>query len=925
MEFLQTLNERVQASELLPWIILLPLLGAVINGVFGKGASKSLVTTVSVGSVFLSFLLALFCFGKLLGAEGPEEHVDTVYEWFRLSAPGGFGGTFEMPVRVRFVMDHLSGIMTVMITGIASLIHLYSTGYMGEDPGYRRFMTYLNLFTASMLILVLASNIPLMFVGWEGVGLCSYLLIGFWWENPTYAAAGKKAFVVNRIGDFGVLIGTFLIVSTVHSFEFTEINAAASELAATPMMIGGGPVGIGMATGAALFLFLGCTGKSAQLPLYVWLPDAMAGPTPVSALIHAATMVTSGIYLCCRLSPVFIHSEGAMITIALVGAATAFVAASIGLVQNQMKKILAYSTVSQLGFMFAAVGVGAFGAGFFHVFTHAFFKACLFLGAGSVMHAVHAHGDADIRYLGNMRKYMPRTHATFLISCLAIAGFPLTSGFFSKDEILLGALDSTHQLPAWVGWTVFSVLAVSAFMTAFYMFRLYFRTFWGEFKGGHPPAEGAHDADGDDHAHPEPHESEDAITLPLIVLAIGALLVGFLGLPHWVPVVGDYSWWGQWLSGHGEHIGPVATWAHLYPAVVEGGVEGEEHGLGFGPIAMTVGTLVGLGGMGLAYTWYYQGDGRVPAGLRAQFPAVHSFLMDKWRVDELYEFLFVGPLKWIAVVAANIDRIAVDGLLTKVPGLVAKGLGALVSRMQTGAIYVYTTGFAIGAFVLVWWFTYPHVALEVTSPESGTTFEMSASTGPGYEYRWDFDSDGEPDTEWTAEHATSHTYEDDAFFGLVLVIEQPDVGDGMEMPIGEDIVVDLEDSETQALPVDQLMIDWIDQSTIQEAGVAVAPTARLEITEEHGAEVVIARGSAALTVPGAEPTEDGEVHLRTGDTARIGLSTIRVAARARITLEVRNLFSNHTRVREDVVVALPTPLEHVASATASTRSSGGAR
>ncbi|MBN8611506.1 MAG: NADH-quinone oxidoreductase subunit L [Deltaproteobacteria bacterium] len=923
MEFLQTLNERVQASELLPWIILLPLLGAVINGVFGKGANKSLITTVSVGSVFLSFLLALFCFGKLLGAEGPEEHVDTVYEWFRLSAPGGFGGTFEMPVRVRFVMDHLSGIMTVMITGIASLIHLYSTGYMGEDPGYRRFMTYLNLFTASMLILVLASNIPLMFVGWEGVGLCSYLLIGFWWENPTYAAAGRKAFVVNRIGDFGVLIGTFLIVSTVHSFEFSEINAASAELAATPLMVGGGPVGIGIATGAALFLFLGCTGKSAQLPLYVWLPDAMAGPTPVSALIHAATMVTSGIYLCCRLSPVFIHSEGAMITIALVGAATAFIAASIGLVQNQIKKILAYSTVSQLGFMFAAVGVGAFSAGFFHVFTHAFFKACLFLGAGSVMHAVHAHGDADIRYLGNMRKYMPRTHATFLISCLAIAGFPLTSGFFSKDEILLGALDSTHHLPAWVGWTVFSVLAVSAFMTAFYMFRLYFRTFWGEFKGGHPPAEeGAHDAHGDDHAHAEPHESEDAITLPLIVLAVGALLVGFLGLPHWVPGLGEWSWWGHWLNGHGEHIGPVASWAHLYPVA-----EGAEHGLGFGPIAMAVGTLVGLGGIGLAYAWYYASDGTTPAGIRAQFPAVHSFLMDKWRVDELYEFVFIGPFKWIAVVAANIDRIAVDGLLTKVPGLIARGLGALVSRMQSGAIYAYTTGFAIGAFVLVWWFTYPHVELEVTAPDSGTTFEMSASTGPGYEYRWDFDSDGEPDTEWSGEHATSHTYENDAFFGLVLVIEAPDMGDSMELPMGEDLIVDLEEDETLGLPVDRLAIDWIDQSRIPEAGVAVAPTARLEISEEHGAEVVIVRGSAALVVSGTPSDAQGEeVRLRTGDTARIGLSTIRVAARARVTLEVKNLFGNHTRVREDVVVALPTPLEHVAVASPTVvGNSGGAR
>ncbi|MFO0713277.1 MAG: NADH-quinone oxidoreductase subunit L [Sandaracinus sp.] len=908
---MEGLNEYVQASELLPWIILLPLFGAMINGIFGKGASKTLITNVSVGSVFLSFLLALFCFGKLLGHEGPEEHVDTVYEWFRIAAPGGFGGSFEIPVRVRFVMDHLSGIMTVMVTGIASLIHLYSTGYMGEDPGYRRFMTYLNLFTASMLILVLASNIPLMFVGWEGVGLCSYLLIGFWWENPAYAAAGRKAFVVNRIGDFGVLMGTFLIVSTVHSFEFSEINAASAELASTPMLVGGSPLGIGIATGAALFLFLGCTGKSAQLPLYVWLPDAMAGPTPVSALIHAATMVTAGVYLTCRLSPVFLHSEGAMITIALVGAATAFVAASIGLVQNQMKKILAYSTVSQLGFMFAAVGVGAFSAGFFHVFTHAFFKACLFLGAGSVMHAVHAHGDADIRYLGNMRKYMPRTHATFLISCLAIAGFPLTSGFFSKDEILLGALDSTHHLPAWVGWTVFSVLSISAFMTAFYMFRLYFRTFWGEFKGGHPPAD-----DGHEHELVEPHESEDAITLPLVVLAVGALLVGFLGLPHWVPGLADFSWWGHFLNGHGEHLGPVAAWSHLYPAV-----EGEEHGLGFGPIAMSVGSLVGLGGIGLAYTWYYQGEGKVPAGLRAQMPALHSFLMDKWRVDELYEVVFLGPFKWIAVVAANIDRIAVDGLLTKVPGILARALGSLVSKIQNGAIYVYTTGFAVGAFGLLWWFTYPHVALEVTEPETGTTFEMSATEGPGYEYRWDFDSDGELDTEWSTESSASHTYGDDAFFGLVLVIEQPEMAEGMG-PSAEDILLPLEEGDHVALPVGQLGIDWIEESRVGESG-AMAPVVHLEIDDEHGAEVVISRGSASIVAAGQGEDPEADIRLRTGDTARLGMSTLRVAARARVTLEVKNLFGNHTRLTEDVVVAVPTPLEHVALAEGATV--GGAR
>jgi NADH-quinone oxidoreductase subunit L len=603
-----------------------------------------------------------------------------------------------------------------------------------------------------------------------------------------------------------------------------------------------------------------------------------------------------------------------MITIALVGSATAFMAASIGLVQNQMKKILAYSTVSQLGFMFAAVGVGAFSAGFFHVFTHAFFKACLFLGAGSVMHAVHAHGDADIRYLGNMRKYMPRTHATFLISCLAIAGFPLTSGFFSKDEILLGALDSTHHLPAWVGWTVFVTLAITAFMTAFYMFRLYFRTFHGEFKGGHPPDE--HHGDGHEHAeHAEPEESEDAITIPLIILAVGALLVGFLGLPHWVPGLAELSWWGHFLNGQGEHVGPVASWAHLAAAT-----EGEEpHGLGFGPIAMTVGTLVGLGGIGLAYNWYYQADGATPAGLRAQWPRLHAFLMDKWRVDELYDMTIVGPFKWVAVVAANIDRIAVDGLLTKVPGLIARLLGSVLSRLQSGAIYAYTTAFAVGAFGVVWWFTYPHVELEVTEPENGTAFAFQASTGPGYEYRWDFDSDGEPDTDWSTEPTARHTYGDDAFFGLVLVVEQPSL-QGMDAASAEDLVVELREGARVPIPVERLAIDWIDRGSVQ--GAVVAPSARLEVSAEHGAEVVLTRGSAAITVPGASESPGDEIRLHAGDTARLGLNTLRVAARARVTLEVRNLFGNRARERRDLIVAVPTPLEQVADAR---RAAGGSR
>ena len=508
---------------LLLLIILFPLGGAIINGLLGRRMPKALVTLVGVGSVAVSFGLAVASFIQLYGLQ--HEHgggtlAYHAYEWFSLKLPEGR----VVPVNVRFLMDSLSGVMTLVVTGVGGLIHLYSIGYMGDDPGYPRFMSFLNLFMASMLILVLGSSLPVMFVGWEGVGLCSYLLIGFWYENLDYAAAGRKAFVVNRIGDFGVLIGMFILVGVAGSFEFAEVNNAAMTGEFRPdfpfRVLGVAP---SLATVACVFLFLGCTGKSAQIPLYVWLPDAMAGPTPVSALIHAATMVTAGVYLCCRLSPLFITSDVAMSIIAVIGTLTALLAASIAVVQREMKKILAYSTVSQLGFMFAAVGVGAFSAGFFHVFTHAFFKACLFLGAGSVMHAVHAHGDADIFKLGGLKKLLPITRWTFLASCLAIAGFPLTSGFFSKDEILLGAAAQIYRpdamLVTYVGWFTLIGLTLAAVMTAFYMFRLYFLTFTGEYRSADQSGDHPYDA--------HPHESPPSMTIPLVVLGIGALLVGF--------------------------------------------------------------------------------------------------------------------------------------------------------------------------------------------------------------------------------------------------------------------------------------------------------------------------------------------------------------------------------------------------------------
>ena len=402
MEFFTQLSE-----PFLVLIVVLPILGAIVNGLWLKPEDKKTVSFLAPGLVGLAFLMACCNFGLLVmqksnGVVDPRLSF-TLYEWFSLSN----GGT-NVPINVTLTMDSLSGLMTLVVTGIGTLIHIYSLGYMSEEKSYNRFFAYLNLFTASMLILVLASNIPLMFVGWEGVGLCSYLLIGFWYENPDYAKAGRKAFVANRVGDLGVLIGMFTLFAAVGSFEFETINQAATVTPQAFQRTFAAPgVTATIATIAGVFLFLGVTGKSAQVPLYVWLPDAMAGPTPVSALIHAATMVTAGVYLMCRLSPVFLLSETAMTLIAVVGTITAFLAATIAVVQREMKKILAYSTVSQLGFMVAACGVGAFSAGFFHVFTHAFFKACLFLGAGSVMHAVHAHGDADIFKLGGMKKPPP--------------------------------------------------------------------------------------------------------------------------------------------------------------------------------------------------------------------------------------------------------------------------------------------------------------------------------------------------------------------------------------------------------------------------------------------------------------------------------------------------------------------------------------
>lgn len=864
----------MHAEKVLPWIILAPMIGSLANATMGR-ANRALVRPFAIGSVAIAFGLAVYAFfslataGHAEGEHGAHRLYFEAFEWFSM-----FFGDRAVPVKVAFVMDQLSGIMTLMVTGIGLFIHFFASSYMHDDPGYPRFFAYLNLFMASMLILVLGSNMPLMFVGWEGVGLCSYLLIGFWWENPAYAAAGKKAFIVNRIGDFGVLIGMFLLASAAGSFEFDAMREAAPRLI-QPALLGaaGHALPITTATLACLFLFLGCSGKSAQLPLYVWLPDAMAGPTPVSALIHAATMVTSGIYLCVRLAPVFAMSTTAMAVIAIVGTLTAFGAACVGLVQNQMKKILAYSTVSQLGFMFAAVGVGAFAGGIFHVFTHAFFKACLFLGAGSVMHAVHAHGDADIRELGGMKKFMPKTHITFLVSCLAIAGFPLTSGFFSKDDILLGAMRAANGhyegFPTWVGYFVFVTLAITAAMTAFYMFRLYFVTFTGEFRGGpkhedHGDAHASHDDHAhDDHAHDdhghghghghahEPHESDAWITIPLMVLATGALLVGFLGMPHWA---GLPNVWEHWLE-------PIT-----------GNVYGESHlSMGFGLGVMAVGTSVGLLGIGLAYSFYVKGNGEVPAKIVAKFPKLHALLMDKWRVDEFYGVTLVKPAEWLSRFSAAFDRLLVDGIVSKLTSMGAS-LGAYgLTRLQNGQIAAYGATMVAGLAVMTWWFSAPHAHIESTRTEG--TLKLSTAKGFGYSYRWDLDNDGTFDTEWGTDNEASPTFDgEDIKHGVVVFTPARLGAEDREIAVGERVLV-LDPADLSGNGR-----NW-------REGEDMTPPA---MSWRDGKLVILKNGALVQSIGGT--TNGNELTLAPGDRAVIGAATIRVAVGVQARVEVKSAF-----------------------------------
>ncbi|HYI94647.1 MAG TPA: NADH-quinone oxidoreductase subunit L [Bryobacteraceae bacterium] len=607
------------------WLIpIFPLAGAAINGIFGRRLSKSITNVVAIGSVLLSFLWVLKVLSGLgmFGHEAPTTaHIEHYFTWIQA---GTLNVGFDLAV------DRLSAVMLLVVTGVGTLIHIYAAGYMAHEGGYYRFFAYLNLFMFFMLILVLGANYLVLFVGWEGVGLCSYLLIGFYFLEKTAGDAGKKAFVVNRIGDFGYLLGMLLIFKTFGSLDFDKVLPAAKNMPAD--------VGAGIFTAICLLLFVGATGKSAQIPLYVWLPDAMAGPTPVSALIHAATMVTAGVYMVARSSEMFVRSDIAMTVVAIIGLLTAVMAATIGLVQNDIKKVYAYSTVSQLGYMFLACGVGAFGVGIFHVVTHAFFKALLFLGAGSVIHALG--GEQDLQNMGGLRKETPITFITLLCAAVAIAGVPYTSGWFSKDEILIAA-HHRHPLLYWIG-------VITAGMTAFYVFRSIFLAFFGKPRGHH-----------------HPHESPLVMTAPLMVLAVLSLFGGFIPIPHFLePMFPPLE------AGHHGMLGWIATAA-------------------------------GLTGILLAYL-FYVANPRLPQAFATTFTGPYRWLYNKYFVDEAYDAMVVEPVVQGSrtVLWRGMDAGLIDGIVNGI-GKRSRNVGGGLKLMQSGNIRSYAAWVLLGSLVVI--------------------------------------------------------------------------------------------------------------------------------------------------------------------------------------------------------------------------------
>jgi NADH-quinone oxidoreductase subunit L len=634
------------------WIIpLLPLLGSAINGLFGAEWPNKIVNWVALGSTGLSFAFALEAVREFF--QLPPEQIPWVRPYFTWIAAGNFRAGFDLQ------MDQLTVVMVLVVTGVGWLIHIYSTGYMAHESGYYRFFSYLNLFMFFMLILVLAANYVLLFVGWEGVGLASYLLIGFYFLKKSASDAGKKAFIVNRIGDFGFMLGMFLLFRTFHTLDFASLFQAASNPAWTREAWGQ----FGTFTIACLLLFMGACGKSAQLPLYVWLPDAMEGPTPVSALIHAATMVTAGVYVVARSHVLFRHSETALVVVAIVGCATAFFAATIGLVQKDIKKVLAYSTVSQLGYMFLACGVGAFSAGIFHLMTHAFFKALLFLAAGSVIHAMG--GEQDMQNMGGLSNKIKYTYATMLIATLAITGFPPLAGFFSKDAILLSAF----QIPG--GRPLYAIGLLTALLTSFYMFRLIFLTFHGKPRY--------------DERKVHVHESPGNMLGPLVALAVLSIVGGWVAAP---ALGGGRDYFADFLA-------PVFGGHESAEMLGEAAAHNLELTLAF------VAVSAALAGWGVAY-WLYLSRPSKPEELAKSMKGAYTTLLNKYYVDELYAAAIVRPLLWIStnIFWKTVDVGGIDGAVNGIAdGLTAVGDG--VRHTQSGNTRSYAVWVVIGAIVII--------------------------------------------------------------------------------------------------------------------------------------------------------------------------------------------------------------------------------
>src|SRR5437588_418214 len=662
------------------WLIpVLPLIGAALNGLFGKRLTRQAVASSALAFSGAAFGLALFVAARFSTLELP--HVETVAQWIRA---GNFRADFA------FYLDQLSLVMLLVVTGVGFLIHIYSVGYMWEEGGFYRFFSYLNLFMFFMLTLVLANNYLVMFIGWEGVGLASYLLIGFFFLRDSAASAGKKAFIVNRVGDFGFLIALFLLIKFFGSLDFTQVFQQVASLSPET-------AGAGLLTAIGLLLMVGAAGKSAQLPLYVWLPDAMEGPTPVSALIHAATMVTAGVYMVARSHMIFEHAPIALMVVAIIGTLTALFAATIGIAQTDIKKVLAYSTISQLGYMFMACGVAAFSAAIFHLMTHAFFKGLLFLAAGSVIHAVG--GEQDMRRMGGLRQYIPWTFWTMTAATFAIAGFPPFAGFFSKDEILWRA--SRVSLVYW------GIGLFTAFLTSFYMFRLWFLTFFGEYRGGGgaaPEPATAHDAHGQEtHGHSGIHESPKVMLVPLVILAVLSVVGGWVGVPG---SLGGSNRFDQFLGPVFHNTTPALNSEHASAgetAPPEQQTEGPEPQTGHGTELAFTGMSVAAAALGLLLAWWlYLRNPELPDRIAASLGGFYHAVVNKYYVDELYAVLFVKPLVdgstrilWHGVDQGMLDKAVNDSADA------ARELSDSVRHMQSGNLRSYAGWVAAGAACVI--------------------------------------------------------------------------------------------------------------------------------------------------------------------------------------------------------------------------------